>query len=315
MKNTLKDLNVYLQPKQKTILNTLVEENTLLGSIPVKPASHGVYNVYARTTGIDEMQEVDFDQELPTVGISFDLAQARLGKIGGTLAIPQDAAQEMGGYSKYAADRLPKIIAKAGNTQETKIYYNGLMQAAIANKNIVDGGGKTANKQYSMIAVHWDEGSVTGLYNPNDVSNGKLFVQKPLNGGMEYKVKDLNWAIGKEVACWLQFGLQIADPRYVKAIANIEPTANATDRDKIDGLPTGMMIDDLLTSVRGNGSNTVIYCHPALLRMLGLKFKLEERKYTDPSTNVTYTILTWMDIPFVTSHNIFWGTEDVVKVG
>lgn len=313
MKNTLKDLNVYLHDKQKTLLNTIVEENSMLASIPMKAASHGFYNVYGKTSDIDELKEVDFDEELPTVGISFELGQARLGKIGGTLVMPHDAAMEMGGYSKYANDRLPQLLADAGNKQEARIYYKGLLKSALDNKNYVKVGGSTPNKQYSMVAVHWDEGSTIGLYNPHDLGKGKLFNTLALNGGKEYKVKDLDWAIGKEIAIWLQFGLQLADPRYVKALVNIEPVQNANDPDKIDGLPTGMMVDDLITSVRGNGANTVIYCHPSLLHKLGLKYKLEERKYTDPSTNITYTIMNWMDVPFVTSHNIFWGTEAVIE--
>jgi len=89
MKNTLKDLNVFLHPKQKAILNNLTEKNPIIDSIPVKPASHGFYNVFAKTTSIDGMEEVDFDEELPTVGISFELGQERLGKNGGT---PSQAA-------------------------------------------------------------------------------------------------------------------------------------------------------------------------------------------------------------------------------
>lgn len=312
MKNTLKDLAVFLQKKQQTVLNTLIEENPLIASVPMKAASHDLYNVYSKASSINGMQEVDYDEELPTVGISFELGQARLGKIGGTLAMPHDAAMEMGGYSKYANDRLPQIIAEAGNAQEVRIYYKGLLAKAIATGNIMKAGGTTADKQYSMIAVHWDEGSTTGLYNAKDLSNGKLFAQLPLNNGAEYKVKDLNYAIGKEIASWIQFGLQLADDRYVKAIVNIEPSQNATDEDKIDGLPTGMQIDDLITSVRGDPSNTIIYCHPALLRLLGLKYKLEKKTITDSSTNVTYTIAQWLDIPFITSHNIIWGKESVI---
>lgn len=312
MKNTLKDLNVYLHGGQKKALNTLVEENSMIGSIPMKPASHGLYHVYNKTSNIDELQEVDFDEELPTVGISFELGRTRLGKIGGTLAIPQDAAAQMGGYRAYVDERMPQIIAKAGNAQETRIYYKGFIKRTLETKNYVSCGGTTPNKQFSMVAVHWDEDSTTGLYNNKDLSNGKIFVQSPLNGGNLVKVKDLKWALGKEIACWIQFGLLLADERYVKAIVNIEPKQNANDRDKIDGLPTGMMVDDLITAVRGNPANTAIYCHPALHRMLGLKFNLEKKVFTDKETNVSYTISHWLDIPFITSHNIVWGTEAVI---
>lgn len=313
MKNTIADLNVHLSKSQKGILNTLVNENNMLAAIPVKPATHGIYNVYSNTTMIDQLAEVDFDQELPTVGVSFELGQANLAKIGGTLAMPQDAASLMGGYRQYANDRLPKIIASAGNAHESRLYYNGFLKRAIETGNYASAGGATPNKQFSMVAVHFDMDSTVGLYNPYSLNNGKLFTVTALNGGNEYKVPALNNAIGKEIAIYMHYGLQLADERYVKAIVNIEPSQDTNDPDKIKGLPTGMMIDDLINDVRGNSGNTVIFCNPIITRYLGLKYNLGKRTVTDANNaNVSYEIYTWSDIAFVTSHNIFKGTEAVV---
>jgi hypothetical protein len=318
MKNTIQDLNVYLTPKQKGIVNSFLEENPLLAAIPVKPASHGIYNVYAKTSSVDDMQEVDFDAELPTIGISFELGQTRLGKIGGTLAIPQDAATEMGGYARYLADRMPPILSKSGNTQESRIYYKGFLKKAIDTGNVVSAGGTSAGKQFSMVAVHFDMDSTVGLYNPKTVGNakdaGSLFVTQALNNGAVYKVKDLNYALGKEVATWMQFGLQLADDRYVKAIVNIEPKANATDKEKIDGMPTAMQIDDLINDVRGNSANTIIFCNPIIRRYLGIKYELEKRMVTAPNGNIAYEVFSWNGVQFVTSYNIFNGTESVVSL-
>lgn len=315
MKNTLADLNVHLAKTQKPILNTLTNENPMLAAIPVKGATHGIYNVYASTTAIDELAEVDFDQALPTVGVSYDLGQANLAKIGGTLAMPQDAVGLMGGYAAYANERLPKIIAKAGNSHEARLYYKGFLKYAIGNKNVIDAGGKTANKQFSMVAVHFDSESTTGLYNPTSLNNGKLFTIQPLNGGNEYEIPALGGAIGKSVAIYMHYGLQLADPRNVKAIVNIEPKENTTDKDKIDGLPTGMQIDDLINDVQGNPGNTVIFCNPIIMRYLGLKYNLGKRTVVDASNgNISYEIYTWADVRFVTSHNIFKGSESVIEV-
>lgn len=314
MKNTIQDLNVFLSKSQNGILDALTNENPLLASIPVKPATHGIYNVYTSVKDIDELAEVDFDAELPAVGVSFELGQANLAKIGGTLPMPQDAASLMGGYDKYANGRIPKIIAKAGNAHEARLYYNGFMKYALQNGKVIDGGGTTANSQFSMVAVHFDSDSVTGLYNATSVNNGKLFTIQALNGGADHKLSSLNGAIGRELAIYLHYGLQLADPRYVKAIVNIEPTANTTDRDKIDGLPTAMMVDDLINDVRGNPANTVIYCAPILLRHIAVKFNLQNRTVVEPQSNIQYEIVRWNGIPFVTSYNIFNGTEAVVNV-
>lgn len=314
MKNTLQDLNVFLSEKQQGVLDALTNDNPMLAAIPVKPATHGIYNVYAATTSIDELTEVDFDAPLPAVGVSFDLGQANLAKIGGTLPMPQDAAALMGGYENFANDRIPKIIARAGNAHEARLYYKGFMKYAIDNKNVVSAGGTTPNKQFSMVAVHFDSDSVTGLYNPYSVNDGKLFTMQALNNGAEHKLAALNGAIGREIAIYLHYGLQLADPRYVKAIVNIEPRENSTDRDKIDGMPTGMMIDDLINDVQGNPGNTVIFCNPIIRRYLGLKYNLEKRVVTDAQGKVSYEIFSWSDITFVTSHNIYKGTESVIAV-
>lgn len=316
MKNTLHDINIFLAKKQQGIINTLLESNPIIGTLPVKAASHGFYNVYSKVSEIDAMGEVDYDEELPTVGISFDLGKTRLGKIGGKLPMPHDAAKEMGGYAKYAEDRIPSIIAHSGNVNEASIYYNGFFKFALGNGNMTSVGGSTANKQYSMIAVHYDMDSTVGLYNPNSLSNGKMFETLFLNGGTEYEIEYAagKKCIGKMIAMFMELGLQLADDRYVAGLCNIEPTQNATDRDKIDGLPTRMQIEDMLGKVRANGANTVVYCHPTLIGLLALKFQIEQRVTTNETTNIRYQILDWNGIPFVGSYNVLWGKEPVTSV-
>lgn len=187
--STIKDLNVKLAKTQQNMVNTLVEENPILDSIPVKPATHGIYNVYSKVTDIEGMDEVDYDDELPVVGISFALDQTRLGKIGGKLHMPQDAAMNMGGYDAYAADRFPSIIKKSGNDFEYRVYYKGFLAAALQNGKAVGCGGTTPNKQYSLVAVTYNQDTTIGLYNPNAVNAGKLFDNKMLNGGNEYEIE------------------------------------------------------------------------------------------------------------------------------
>jgi len=314
MKNTLKNLNVFLKPHQKGIINKLTEENPIIDTIPVRAASHGIYNVYPTISEITGMSEVDFDEELPTVGISFELGRTKLGKIGGKLPIPKDAATEVGGYSAYADARLPNIIAKSGNDQEYRLYYLGFLKSALANGKAVSVGGATPNKQYSLVAVTYDEDSTVGLYNPKTLSNGKLFEQLVLNGGNEYEVEAGGKKfIGKMIASFMQFGLQLADPRLVGALVNIEPAVNASDRDKIDGLPTAAQMDDLLSGVRA-GTNTVIYCHPTLAKTMATKFQLPQRQIGNGETGVRYALYDWQGIPVVTSYNIGWGNEAVVSL-
>lgn len=315
MKNTLKDINIFLSKKQQGLVNTLIESNPIIDSMPVKPASHGFYNVYSSVSGVDSMSEVDYDEELPTVGISFDLGRTRLGKIGGKLPMPQDAAKEMGGYDRYANDRIPTILAKAGNDNEARLYYNGFVAAAVNNGQAVSCSGSGAGKQYSMVFVRYNMDSTVGLYNPNAKSSGKLFEMLPLNGGTEYEIEvSGKKCIGKMMAMYMEFGLQIADPKSVGALVNILPAPNSSDAEKIDGLPTRMQIEDRLAGVRADVANTFIYCHPSLIGYLALKFNLTQRITTDQTTGVNYKLVDWNGIPLIGSYNVKWGTEDVIVI-
>lgn len=315
MKNTLKDLNVYLSDKQQGLVNTLVEKNPIIDSMPMKAASHGIYNVYGKVTEIDGMQEVDYDAELPIVSISHDLGRTRLGKIGGKLPMPMDAAKEMGGFDKFANERYPQIIAKSGNDNEARIYYKGFLASAIKNGNIISAGGSTSGKQYSMVMVHYDQDTTTGLYNPNALSDGKLFTTLMLNGGkiFELDLPDGSKPLGKMMAMFMEFGLQLADPDAVGAIVNIEPKANTQDPDKIAGLPSAMQIDDQLAKVRADIGSTFIYTHPAMMNYLANKYQLERRSVTNGETGVSYSLTSWNGVPIIGSYNILWGKEDVVE--
>ena len=116
------------------------------------------------------------------------------------------------------------------------------------------------------------------------------------------------------LAMYMEFGVQLADPKAIGALLNIEPEANGSDPDKIDGLPTRMQIEDRLAGVRANPANTYIYCHPTLLGYLAIKYQLPQRVITNETTGIRYTLTNWNGIPLVGSYNINWGTEAVVSL-
>ena len=310
MKNTLVDINVFLAQQQKGMINTLVEGNPLLASIPVKPSTHGFKNVFSKVTDIKGLQEVMYDEELPQVSIAFELGETALGKIGGLLPMPDDAATQMGGYSVYANNRIPALMEDAGNKQETRIYYKGFQAYALRNNRLLSAAGSTANKQFSLMAVTWNMDSTVGLYDKNDVGNendkGKIVRMETLNDGAKHIITvDGHKCIGKEIAFYMKFGLQLADPRLVAGIVNIEPSANK--------LPTAGQMDDLLSMVRAN-TNTVLYMHPNLQRKLATEFQFKQMQFVNGVTGVTYTMDTYQNIPIVSSYNISWGGESVIAV-
>ncbi len=317
---TLSDIAVYLAKKQPELLNSMLEDTPIIRSMPVRAATHGFKNVYSEVTDIRGPQEVNRNDELPTVSISTDLKEVTLGKIGGVLPIPDDTAIACGGYAKYVNDRIPSIIREGAMRNEQHIYYNGFMASAIKHNQVLSGGGSTANKQYSMVAVHWDQASTVGLFNPNAVSNGKLFEQGFLNGGNKYKIAvrnadgSLSFPIGKEYYVQMEFGLQLAYERSVAAIVNIEPAQNVSDPDKIDGLPTPKMMTDMLSAVRATSGSTVIYCNPVIVDYMAAKYQLNKRTVSNGERTVSYELVEWRGIPLIGSYNVYDGTEDVIAV-
>lgn len=310
MKNSMQKLAVPMARQQQEMVNSFLEGNPIIDSIPMKAATHGIYNVFGEVTDIKAAGQVDFDAPLPTVGVTTQLGQANLTKIGGILPIPMDLAANMGGDTVFINQQVPPVITKSGNDLEAAIYYNSFINTAVKNGTAVSAGGSAANQQYSMVAVHWDNASVTGLYNSNVVGNGKIFEQLLLDGGNTHKLAD--GALGKELAIYTQMGLQIADKRYIGAIVNIQIGTDASGN--ITGLPTASQIDDLVAGVRGNPANTYIYAHPAIISKIGLKYKLEKRTVIDNATNITYTVTDWDGIRFIGSYNIKKGTEPVVTL-
>lgn len=316
MKNTIQELNFKLTEKQQGLVNTLVEDNPIIATIPVKPSTHGIYNVYGKVTDITAMDEVDYDDDLPAVDISFELGRTRLGKIGGKMYLPKDAATEMGGYTAYLNDKLPGIIKKSGNEQEYRIFYKGFLKAAIDNGKAVSCGGTTANSQRSMVAVTYDMDTTVGLYNAKTLSNGKVFEQLVLNGGNEYEITHNGKTfIGKGVATFMQFGLQLADPRNVAALVNIELGPNQSNPEKYTGLPTIKQLDDLLSGIRATAARSVIYCDAYVSKAIAAQYKLPRIQIANGSTaGVQYAAYDWQGIPIVTSYNLSNGKDPVVTI-
>ena len=317
MMKTLQDYNVFFAKRQQEMVNTLVEENPILATVPVKTASHGYKHAYAQVRKATGPQEVQRDEELPEVAISFALADVTLGKIGGKMPIPKDSARQLGGYDKFVNERVPTILGIAANSNERKIYYDGFVKFAVQNGKMYNGGGTTDDAQHSMVAVHWDQASTCGLINPNAPSTHRLFETGFLNGGYEteiaYTAEDgtLKKAIGKIFTIEMEYGLMLGNPNYVAGIANIEFSANVSDPDKIDGLPSPMQIGKLLSGVRGNPGNTLVYCDPTLLQALAIKYNMG-KVYVNAGQNpqnVRYDIRDWNGIRFVSSYNLLDGTE------
>lgn len=79
---------------------------------------------------------------------------------------------------KYFADRTRPVLKVTGANTERIIVYDNLRQYAIdrfrtgdTTRTVYDAGG-TGSANYSIIAVRFEEGVCSGLYNPQGFGGG-----------------------------------------------------------------------------------------------------------------------------------------------
>jgi len=302
--NAYRDIALANATKQTEIVDALLEEAPLLDGMPMQPSTHGFQNVFEEITSVTGAGLVDIDGELPSINAEGKLKQTDLGILGGVMFVGEDKAQKMGGASAYFANKLPSILNKTGSDVELSIIYDNIRAYAIENeKDISAGGSGTAN--YTILGVTWKRGEVTGLYDPAGYGDGKMFDIKPMNGGELYeKTVDGKVVAGYGVRIKSTIGIQLANPRYVSAIVNIDLVAGTPSP------PTEVMMDNVLLDCRASES-TVLYMHPKVLTYL-YKYKANQLVMVAGETDVNRVVALWNGTPIVASYNFLNGTETTV---
>lgn len=303
MNHTLKEIAVDLANKQPHYVNCLTEESPILDTMRFEPSSHGLWNAYEEASSIEGAAFVDINQPLPSMHIDSDLKKIDLSILGGEIFLPEDKAAVLG-VGDYFAKKLPILLKQAGQTAEQKIIYDNFLPYAIGNGN-VEGAGASASC-YSMVAVRFVEGEVTGLYAPRHMENdgkegnGIIDVTR-INGGVLYKNSDGVLGYGARIKGYL--GVQLANPDAVAAIVNITAAK----------VPTAAQIDDMLIKAKANPSNTFIFCHPKVLSFLN-QYKGNVLQSVSGDWNLNRSFMAWNGIRFVTSYNFKNGTESAVTL-
>jgi len=304
-KNAFYELAIEKAKKQAVMIDALTEESPILASMPMEETSDGLKNVYEEVVAIDAAEAVDFDATLSELNADTKLEESTLSKFGGKMTIGEDKAQVFGGPGAYFGKRMPLILRETGSSIEKSIIYNNIRATAFANGKLVSAGGDQ-DKNYSILAVKWSPGETTGLYDPAGFGNGKVFDIKPINGGNLYEI-DSNNILGYGQRLATYFGVQLANPRYVAGICNIDPDI-ADDA----AMVTERQMDQLVSSVRGNPANTAIYMHPNMLIEL-YRYKSSKLQMFVTEGDVNRVVTMWNSIPIITSYNFLDKTEvDVV---
>jgi len=312
--NFFRDVGILMAKKQAHEIDAVTEEAPILAQMPMMEASHGIRNVYEELKEVDGAQLVNLDDELPTIGSEGTLGYQDLSVLGGIIRVGEDKAKKFGGAAAYFAKKMPSILRTTGADTEKSLIYNTIRPYAKANSREQSAGGATASSQYSMLCVKWVEGETIGLYDKDGFGNGKVFDMLPLNGGNAYEFTDTDSKVKVGFAERIKayFALQLANPRNVSSIVNIELIADATSATGYKALPTEAQVNKMIRDARANPANTMIYCHPAVLDALGAyKGSALQMMPTDDDYNTV--IATWNGIRFVTSYNFDNGTEAVVS--
>ena len=301
-----RDVAITNATKQAKLVNSLLEEAPILAALPVQASSHGLYNVYEELIDVASASAVELDEALPEVAAESRLKQVDMKVLGALMTVGEDKAKQFGGAGNYFARNAGPVLKKTGANMERAMIYNSFRSQAIANHllnptgdpHVINAGATGANN-YSILAVHYSEGEVTGLYDEEGFGNGKVFDLKPVSDGALYKDTDGRLVYGVRMKTY--FGLQTANKRYLSSIVNIDSTHAVT----------ATMMDSLVEYCRGRPENTFIYMHPSMLTALyQLKGGLLNVFNTDNGMNRAF--VSWNGIEIVTSYNFLRGTEALV---
>ena len=295
--NTYVEMGIKQAPKQRPILDLILEESPVFGTLPTMVASTATQNVFQTVKSVvgGDLRALD----APSTQTSADTALERtdLSVLDGVIEVGEDTVDLLGRETAFG-QKEPLIIKKTMMNTEYSLYYDNLLAYALNGGNYQSAGG-SANTNYSMVAVHYEAGENIGLISPNGAfGKGKVFDFMDINGGNSYKNENDIWVYGKKFKTL--FGMQLNNPKRVSAIVNIDLVN--------DKIPTIKQLANMLLNCEA-GQNTVIYCHPAVLVALGYTHKMNFMNLFAESTGINTQVESFNKTPFVTSYNLLNGTE------
>ncbi len=304
----LKEISNMYAKKQPKMVDDLTEKTPILERVKWEPASHNLWNMAEKLNDITGAQFVNADAALPTVDTSSDLVKTDLAVLGGEMEQAQDTVDQFGGAAPYFSKKEPRILKQAGMDTEKKLYYDNWLAKAIDDGNTKNAGASTGSV-YSIVAVRFEEGVNSGLFDPTGFKQGALLNRELINGGTLYHLRSKTNVLGYGVALKGRFGWQNLSTKTVGAIVNIQYVDGTSN----DHLPTSLMIDDLISDIRGSERDTMIFCHPKARNLALAPFKETALQTGVREMEFNRLIDYWSGIPVITSYNIYEGTESVVS--
>lgn len=309
MAETLREISLAFAKKQPKQVDYLTESSPILDSMTYQESTHGLKHAYEILDSVTGGSFVDIDGALPSVDATGELKWQDLSILGGIHKVGQDKVRQLGGMAKYLASKTPQIMRKTASNAEQALIYNILQDFAKKSGKLVSAvTSPTGSKYYSILAVRWQDGEMTGLYDPNGFKTpGALMDVEPINGGNVYENPAVTGQLIYGAYFKSYFGFLTANARNIAGIVNIDSTAVAPDT-------LDEQIDNMLAECRaGDGGRTVMYMHRKCLTKL-FKFKTDKLMMGSSEKDINRVVASWNGIPIVTSYNFKDGTEDAISL-
>ena len=256
--------NVKTERGQLALVDNFTMNSPILKELPFEKSSHAYHHAYGRLLGADNLQKVDFDGVLPTLRTESQLETVSLTPFGGSFEFGEDLMKQTHGTPEaYLASQVPPVLRKTGMELERNLYVNTFLTNTIKYGTARSANpSATASGQYfSMVAVTWEPGEMTGLHSPLPYGSGdrlgKLFETEWVNDKKRHKLS--NGVIGYAATIKIFIGILLANQQKIASLLNI------TD------IPTPEQLAALVNAVSPNGS-TRVYCSATLKTAIAAKY-------------------------------------------
>ena len=310
---TLRDIVVGYASDAAPIMDDLERESGIIRTATAVPASNNLWHKYKKLKALPTVAVIKLDGETTPQSSDFTVEQSDLSLFVAHQSEPARIAENYpGGVRAYFENERPGFSESFGQTISTQAVYGnytafagslsgfpGFHQIARDSQNIVARMAGDTGSRTSIFAVKWKPTTMALLVNPLMAANGKLMKVKVLNNGqpvlMTTNTTTHAQQLVYQVIYELMLGMFSATDLTVSAITQIQ--------DATSDKPTASNMDKLVDQIKGNSTNTVIYCNRTSKRLLG---ELKDSKLTTLVTDKVYstTVDFWNGIPLIVDDNI-----------
>ena len=319
--DTLQQIALKYSATQQKLVNTLMKETRFLSCVPWIKSVHGLFNKFEEVTDVTGAGFREFNAPNVEMDIKSIIKQEDVGIIAGDMSVSEETALLLcdgsttdGGQAaeRYFAKRTPIILNKAGQATELHfIYevlykkmwqYNKLVGSDEGKRTMINAGG-SSNANWSIFAIRQEAEGNCGFYSPIGKNKNELMAMEWYNGGELHKIASgqNSGKAGFEAAWKAYIGYQVAMPKYLGGIFNIDPKAEGK-------MVTADMLDDLLDAIHASPADTVLVMARGMQTKLG-RLKFPAIRVGNEDRTLDSRIDDWQGVKIIGTETMLRGTE------